>query len=167
MRHYRRPSSHLGPSPQDSSSSLVMAVPTYDPAAQKVHFKSLDASLRCVLDHCGVRVQDQAHLGACGITTLRRASALYGDDAASARREVGVMGWTTNGLTGPVQLEMLVRVADIIAACKEAVIHAGREARERADTISSEAPKPIKMAQHQELKIAYEAKHGKLEKREV
>ena len=142
-----------------------MSVTNYDAATQKVELQKLDASLRCVLDHCGVRVNDQAHLGASGVTTLRRASAIYGDDAANARREVGILGWTTNGLTGPVQLEMLVRIADVMAAFKEAIIHADREARERADAISSEVPKALKVAHHQELKVAYEAKHGKMDKR--
>ena len=152
MRHYRLPSRHLGSSLKGTVSLQVMAVPSYNDATQQIHLKKLDASLRCVLDHCKVQVNDQAHLGQCRITSLRRASALYGDDAATARGGVDNFGWTTTGLAGDAKLVMLVRIADLIAAFKEAIIHADREAKERADTISSEVPKPIKVAQLQELK---------------
>jgi len=144
-----------------------MAVPTYDDDTLQLHLKKLDASLRCVLDHCKVQLNDQAHLGQSGFTSLRRVSAIYGDDAATARVGVENLGWNTSGLSGEPKLMMLVRIADIIAAFKEAIIHADREAKERADTISSEVPKPLKVAQLQELKTAYESKHGKMDKHEV
>ena len=145
----------------------MTTIPTYNEAALKLELKKLDASLRCVLDHCGVIDNDQAHLAHIGITSLRRAGALYGDTAATAKAEAAILGWNAAALTGDQRLEMTVRIADLVSAFKEATIHADRESKERANAITSEVPQPIRVAHHQELKLAIEEKHGKLDKNEV